>query len=87
MVKGCLLKYTIYCKKVVFALMYTFHGSGLVDEDWLLPLRTWTRTGKKATEEQEENGMGIKPGEEEDDDQYIFSYLGPVESQYNYCMI
>ena len=67
--------------------MYTFQGSGLAEEDWLLPLRTWTRTGKKAKEEQEENGMGTKPGEAEEDDQYIFSYLGPVESQYNYCMI
>ena len=33
----------------------------------MVPLRTRTRTGKKATEEQGENGMGTKPGKEEDD--------------------
>ena len=82
-----LLKYTIYSKKVVFALMYIFQGSGLAEEDWLVPLRTGRRTGKKATEEQGDNGMGTRPGQEEEDDQYIFSYLGPVESQFNYCMI
>ena len=51
----------------------------------MVPLRR--RTGKKATEEQGENRMGTKPGKEEEDNQYIFSYLGPVESQFNYCMI
>ncbi len=65
--------------------MHIFRGSGLAEEDWLVPLRR--RTGKKATEEQGDNGMGTKPGQEEEDDQYIFSYLGPVESQFNYCMI
>ena len=33
--------------------MYIFQGSGLAEEDWLVPLRTRTRTGKKAS-------MGIK---------------------------
>ena len=53
----------------------------------MVPLRTGRRNRKKATEEQGENEMGTKPGKEEEDDQYIFSYLGPVESQFNYCMI
>ena len=65
--------------------MHIFQGSGLAEEDWLVPLRR--RTGKKATEEQGDNGMGTRPGQEEEDDHYIFSYLGPVESQFNYCMI
>ena len=60
--------------------MYILQGSVLAEEDWLVPLRTGRRTGKKATEEQGDNGMGTRPGQEEEDDHYIFSYLGPVES-------